>query len=132
MKRVELDRIAVGAPALQAVFLITRPEGELVRAWSRAPSGALKEHASTFNELFADAALALGSFGTGTETTGLMVESEDRLLVMESLSIGVVAGFVFDRSAPIGLVRLQVRQLSVRIRRDLLQSVIEDRAQDSE
>lgn len=112
MTREDIGRVAVGAPALHRVVVLTLRDCLLVKQWSRATSGDPDAAAAHLGATFRSAAEALKVIGRGPTANGLTIESDDGIVVMRKLGDEAAAGFVFDRSAPLGLVRLQVEQLS--------------------
>ena len=51
----------------------------------------------------------------------LSLETDQHLVLLSNVSPEMVAGFVFDRTAPLGLARVQARQLSDQIRSTIAQ-----------
>lgn len=112
MTREDFGRVAVGAPALHRVVVLTLRDCLLVKQWSRAEAGDPDAAAAHLGATFRSAIEALRVLGTDATPLGITVETKDALVVVRALGDEAAVGFVFDRSAPMGLVRLQVEQLS--------------------
>ena len=119
MTQVDIARVALGAPALQQVFVVSRPECLLIKSWARNERSNTEDAAALIGNLFRDCDDALVSVGGGSEPRTLMVESNDRVLVVSRVAEDMAAAFVFEQSAPLGLIRVQARQLTAQLARTL-------------
>ncbi len=119
MTQVDIARVALGAPALQQVFVVSRPECLLIKSWARSERNNTEDAAALIGNLFRDCDDALGAVGGGSEPRTLMVESNDRVLVVSRVAEDMAAAFVFEQSAPLGLIRVQARQLTAQLARTL-------------
>ena len=122
MTQVDIGRVALGAPALQQVFVVSRPECLLIKSWARNERGNTEDAAALVGKLFRDCDDALVAVGGGSEPRTLMVESNDRVLVVARVAEDMAAAFVFEQSAPLGLIRVQARQLTAQLARTLAAS----------
>lgn len=118
--RADLGRVALGAPALKEVFIVAVPDCLLIKSWARTGRSDAEEAATHLGEAFKAGARALAMASPAETTAAVTVEADAALVRLERVSDDLVAGFIFDRSAPLGLVRVQSRQL-----RDHIQSSLE-------
>ena len=119
MTQVDIARVALGAPALQQVFVVSRPECLLVKAWARNERSNTEDAAALIGNLFKDCDDALLAVGGQNEPRTLMVESSDRVVVVSRVAEDMAAAFVFEQSAPLGLIRVQARQLTAQLARTM-------------
>ena len=119
MTQVDIGRVALGAPALQQVFVVSRPECLLVKSWARNERSNTEDAAALIGKLFRDCDDALKATSGSAEPRTLMVESNDRVLVVARVAEDMAAAFVFEQSAPLGLIRVQARQLTAQLARTL-------------
>ena len=116
MTTEEIGRVAVGAPALQQVVVVSLPECLPVKAWSRGAARDDDASAAHLGSAFRAATDGISVLGIQGAVGGVTIETEDALVNVVPLTADAAAAFVFDRSAPLGLVRIQVRQLSDHLR----------------
>ena len=118
--KADLGRVALGAPALKEVFIVSNPDCLLIKSWARAGRDDAEDTAAQFGACFRSAAMALAAAAPSETTQAVTIEADGALLRLERVSDDIIAGFVFDRTAPLGLVHVQARQL-----RDHIQGSIE-------
>lgn len=112
MTREDIGRVAKGAPALHRVVVVTLPDCLLVKQWARSETQDAEAVAAHLGAAFRAAIDALRALGAAAPPDGLTIEARDCIVVVTALAEDAAAGFLFDRTAPLGLVRMQVRQLS--------------------
>jgi predicted regulator of Ras-like GTPase activity (Roadblock/LC7/MglB family) len=106
--------------ALTEVVVISQPDGLLVRSWSRADRGDPEAAAAHAGQLIKVAQELAASLFASKEIEMISVEGADRRLVLAGVSSGLLALFAFERSAPLGLARMEARELVDRIRHALI------------
>ena len=119
MTQVDIARVALGAPALQQVFVVSRPECLLIKAWARNEHSNMEDAAALIGNLFRDCDDALAAVGGQNDPRTLMVEAADRVVVVSRVAEDMAAAFVFEPTAPLGLIRVQARQLTAQLARTL-------------
>jgi predicted regulator of Ras-like GTPase activity (Roadblock/LC7/MglB family) len=119
----DIARVAVTVAGLKQVVIVSTPDCLTVRSWARVQRADDEGTAASLGNLFMGGIEALRQTGSGAQPMTLTVESEDALLVIARLSRDMVGCFVFDRSAPLGLIRVQVRQLSEHIKQSISDSL---------
>jgi len=118
----DFGRMALGAPALQSITLVTLPDCLLLKQWSRDNDADGDSAAAHIGGAFRSAQDALRAVSSSKGTGSVSIETDEALVVISPLAVDAAAGFVFDRSAPLGLVRVQVAQLTEHLK-GLLQSI---------
>ncbi len=114
--REDLGRVALGAPALKEVFIVSIPDCLLIKSWARAGRTNEEETAVQLGSVFRASVTALTTAVGSEAVEGVTVEARDTLIRLEQVTPGMMAAFVFERSAPLGLMRVQARQLRDHIR----------------
>lgn len=112
----DMSRALGGAPALRAVFVVSLPEGRLLKAWPAEAESAARAVSGAAAALIKASQDSLQGLGAESPLARMSLEAEDRLLIFAPLDARAAAGFFFDRSAPIGLARVQARQLARQLR----------------
>lgn len=112
-----LENAVAGVPSIRAVFITAMPDCLLYDSWVREESSAwaVEDVASYFGDLVRanrHGLKALGSFSSDMQTT---IESADMLVVLKEITSDFVCGCVFERNAPLGMVRLHTKRLLERI-----------------
>jgi len=112
-----LEHAVVGVPSIRAVFITAMPDCLLYEAWVREENSewAVEDVASYFGDLVRanrHGLKALGSWSSEMQTT---IESADMLVVLKEITSDFVCGCVFERGAPLGMVRLHLKRLLERI-----------------
>lgn len=112
-----LENAVAGVPSIRAVFITAMPDCLLYESWVREENSAwaVEDVASYFGDLVRanrHGLKALGSFSSDMQTT---IESADMLVVLKEITSDFVCGCVFERNAPLGMVRLHTKRLLERI-----------------
>lgn len=114
MTREDIGRVAIGAPALQQVVVVSLPDCLLVKQWARGDEVDADASAVHLGNLFRVAQDSLRGIALrGAEL--LTVETTDAVVMIVGLTAEAAAGFIFDKSAPLGLLRVQARQLATHL-----------------
>jgi predicted regulator of Ras-like GTPase activity (Roadblock/LC7/MglB family) len=116
MSKEDIARVALGAPALHEVFIVSTPDCLLVRSWARSGRFNTEDTAVHLGSLFRASQDLLVAVGSSPRPTTITVEADQHLVLLSNVSPDIVAGFVFDKSAPLGLARVQSKQLTDHIR----------------
>ncbi len=119
MTQMDIARVALGAPALQQVLVVSRPECLLIKSWARNERSNTEDAAALIGNLFRDCDDALAAVGGRSDPRTLMVEASDRVVVVSRVAEDMSAAFVFEPTAPLGLIRVQARQLTAQLARTL-------------
>lgn len=123
-----LEDAVRGVPSIRAVFITAMPDCLLYEAWVRDETDwVIEDVASYFGDLVRanrHGLKALGSWSSEMQTT---IESSDMLVILKEITSDFVCGFVFERSAPLGMVRLNLKRLLDRITANLPSVQTEER-----
>lgn len=107
-----LKQAIEGVDFLQGVFITMMPDCLLYDSWVRQEESWTPEDiASYFGDLIRANREALKSLHAWSSEMQITVESADLLLVLTELKDDFVVGFVFDRKAPLGMVRLYTKRM---------------------
>jgi predicted regulator of Ras-like GTPase activity (Roadblock/LC7/MglB family) len=107
-----LSEMAREISSLHAVVITAMPDCLLYGAWAK--SGQLEEReevASYFGDLIRSNRRALKSLGSWSSEMQVTIEAIDSLIVLRELNENFICGCIFERSVPLGMVRLQVKRL---------------------
>lgn len=107
-----LPEIAKDIPTLQAVVVTAMPDCLLYGSWTK--TGEMEEReevASYFGDLVRSNRRALKTLGSWTSEMQVTIEAIDSLIVLRELNESFICGCIFERSVPLGMVRLQVKRL---------------------
>lgn len=115
MKTADFADMALGASGLQRIMIVGLPECLPLKQWSRTEALDEDSAARQLGGAFRAAQAALRMVAPSAGTGSLSIETETALVVIAPLAPNAAAAFVFDRGAPLGLVRVQVAQLSTHL-----------------
>ena len=104
-----------GIGSLRGVFVTAMPDCLLFASWIKEDDWVAEEVASYFGDLVRSNRQGLKALGSWSSEMQVTIESADALIVLSEVTEHFVCGCVFDRGAPLGMVRLQHRQLIDRI-----------------
>ncbi len=111
-----LEQAVKDVAPLSAVLVTAMPDCLLYDSWVKEEGRwAPEEVASYFGDLVRSNREALKSLGSWSSTMQVTIESADALVVLREVNEHFVCGCIFDRSAPLGLVRLHVDRMLDRI-----------------
>jgi hypothetical protein len=103
-------------PSVRAVFVTAMPDCLLYDAWVRdQEEWVVEDAASYFGDLIRANREGLKSLGSWSSDMQVTIESSDALIVLKELSPDFLCGCVFERDAPLGMVRLHVKRLLDRL-----------------
>lgn len=112
MADITLASAVEDVPALRGAFVTAMPDCLLFDAWMRSEEAWEGEDvASYFGDLVRANREGLRALQAWSAEMQVTIESTDLLLVLRELSSDFVVGFAFERSAPLGMVRLHVKRV---------------------
>jgi len=108
---VNVERAARAASALRDVWIVTVPDCLLVSAWSRGETDRADEAAVELGSLYQSSQAALHWARSLGHARWVTIESDDVVIVLARASPEIVTIMSFDRRAPLGIIRMQARQV---------------------
>ncbi|GAB4109962.1 MAG: hypothetical protein OHK0013_45730 [Sandaracinaceae bacterium] len=112
-----IERSASSLPALRALMVVTMPDCLLYGSWSRRDVQFSAEDASGyFGDLVRANREGLRLVGSWTSDMQVTVEGADVLVVLKELNEHFVCCALFDREAPLGMIRLHLRIVIEQVR----------------
>lgn len=131
MSEWSLHNAVVGIPSLRGLFITILPDALLFDAWVREGEPWVIEEVGTyFGDLVRSNREGLKALESWSSDMQVTIESSDLLIVLKEIKTDFVVGAVFDRAAPLGMVRLYVRKLMGRIMPMLPTEEIEERPKE--
>ncbi len=128
MSQTTLERAVEDGGPLRAVFITAMPDCLLYDAWERAEDGfEVEEIAAYFGDLVRSNRQGLKALGSWSSDMQVTIESAESLVVIREINEHFVCGCVFERSAPLGMVRLQMKRMIERIAEMLPQVEAQER-----
>lgn len=123
-----LEQVVVDVAPLRAVLVTAMPDCLLFDSWVREnDEWAPSDVASYFGDLVRSNRGALKSLGSWSSEMQVTIESADTLVVLREINEHFVAGCIFDRAAPLGMVRLHMNRMLERIAAGLPEIRAEER-----
>lgn len=99
-------------PTLRAALITAMPDCLMYDSWTRVGDAAdLEEVASYFGDLIRSNRRALKSLGSWSSEMQVTIEAVDSLIVLREINEHFVCGAIFERDAPLGMVRIQLKRL---------------------
>ncbi|GAB5549764.1 MAG: hypothetical protein RLP09_46855 [Sandaracinaceae bacterium] len=128
MSQTTLERAVEDVGPLRAVFITAMPDCLLYDAWERAEDGfEVEEIAAYFGDLVRSNRQGLKALGSWSSDMQVTIESAESLVVIREINEHFVCGCVFERTAPLGMVRLQMKRMIERIEEMLPQVEAQER-----
>ena len=128
MPRTELSSVIAGVPSLNAMFITVMPDCLLYDSWVRSGLDWDPEQvASFFGDLIRANREGLKALRSWSREMQVTIESADLLLVLAEIREDFVVAFAFERSAPLGMVRLHVRRVMQQLQELLPKIEIKER-----
>lgn len=107
-------------PSIRAVFLTAMPDCLLYDSWVRDQEAwVVEDAASYFGDLVRANREGLKALGSWSSEMQVTIESSDTLILLKELSDDFVCGCIFERDAPLGMVRLHIKRLLDRLTEQL-------------
>ena len=123
-----LQQAVADVPQLVGIFITAMPDSLLFASWEREGSAwSAEDVASYFGDLVRSNRQALKALGSWSSEMQITIESAETLVVLRELSEDFVCGCIFERSAPLGMVRLHLKRLLERVVAALPKVQAEDR-----
>ncbi len=108
----DLQQSLRGIPSLRGLFVTAMPDCLLFHSWMRREEEwAGEEVAAYFGDLIRANSQGLRALQAWSSEMQVTIEASDVLLVLRELPSDFVVGFVFEKSAPLGVVRVHVKQV---------------------
>lgn len=106
-----IERELEACLGLEAIVVSTLPDGLLLETWSRSQSSSDAALASApIGQLIQSQKAVMAQLGTAL-LGDMIIEGDRHLLLTRQLSSRLVACWLFNSQIPLGLARLQARQL---------------------
>lgn len=123
-----IEQAVAEIPQLIGIFVTAMPDSLLFSSWVReGTSWSAEDVAAYFGDLVRANREGLKALGSWSSEMQVTIESAESLVVLRELSSDFVAGCVFERTAPLGMVRLHLKRLLERITHVLPRVQAEDR-----
>jgi len=111
-----LSSIVEGVSSLRGLFVILMPDCLLYDSWLRESSSWVPEEvAAYFGDLVRANREGLRALSSWSADMQVTIESSDSLVILRELEGGFVVAFVYERSTPLGMVRLNTRKMLERL-----------------
>ena len=112
MKDSTVTSAVEGVTHLRGLFITAMPDCLLFDTWMHpGEDWVAEEIAPHFGDLVRSNRAGLRALNSWTEEMQVTIEAADRLVILRELGAHFVVGMVFDSKAPLGMVRLQVKQV---------------------
>lgn len=112
MSETSLEETLERVPSLRGLFVTAMPDCLLFQSWMReGAEWSGEDVASYFGDLIRANREGLKALQAWSAEMQVTIEATDLLLVLREVSGDFVVGFVFDRSAPLGMIRLHVKMV---------------------
>ncbi len=116
MNHPSLSSIVEGVSSLRGLFVILMPDCLLYDSWLRESSSWVPEEvAAYFGDLVRANREGLRALSSWSADMQVTIESSDSLVILRELEGGFVVAFVYERSTPLGMVRLNTRKMLERL-----------------
>ncbi len=111
-----LSSAVAGIPSLRGCFISIMPDALLFDSWIREGESWISEQvAAYFGDLVRSNREGLKALNSWSSDMQVTIESSDILLVLKEIQSDFVIGVVFERNAPLGMVRIYVKKLIDRL-----------------
>lgn len=123
-----LDRVVEDVPSLRAAFVTAMPDCLLFSSWqSKDADIDVEDVAAYFGDLMRSNRQGLKALKTWSAEMQITIESADSQVLLREINADFVFGAIFDRSAPLGMVRLHLRRMIDRLAAQLPKASLEER-----
>ncbi|MCB9641341.1 MAG: hypothetical protein H6728_04870 [Myxococcales bacterium] len=120
MQEYSLQELIEPSPSLNAVFVTAMPDCLLFDSYEAQPNKRDLNHVASYvGDLVRANREVLRSLEEYEEDAQITVETKEYQIILKELDERFVAGFLFNRKAPIGMVRLQVDKMLKVLRKHL-------------
>lgn len=115
-------------PSLRAAFITAMPDCLLFASWQAKESEIdVEDVAAYFGDLVRSNRQGLKALKTWSAEMQITIESAESLILLREINADFVFGAIFDRSAPLGMVRLHLRRMLDRVSTQLPKASLEER-----
>ncbi len=129
MAQLDLSTVVDDVASLRGIFITAMPDCLLFDSWVRDKEGwEAEEVASYFGDLIRSNRQGLKALGSWSADMQVTIESADTMLLLREIGEDFVAGMVFDRDAPLGMVRLHLKRVLERLTDMLPKVTVQERA----
>jgi predicted regulator of Ras-like GTPase activity (Roadblock/LC7/MglB family) len=129
-ENITLNSLISGIKGIEGLFLTAMPDCLLYDSWvSKEKSWSAEEVAVYFGDLIRSNREGLKALNAYSADMQVTIESSDLMVVLKEVRGDFVIGFVFDKSMPLGMIRLQVDKIVSRIMPTLPVIEVEKRSQ---
>jgi len=112
-----IERAASSLPSLRGFLIVTMPDCLLYASWSRPGTDFSAEDASGyFGDLIRANRQGLRAVGAWTSDMQVTIEGANVLVVLRELDEHFVCCALFDREAPLGMIRLHLKVVIEQVR----------------
>jgi predicted regulator of Ras-like GTPase activity (Roadblock/LC7/MglB family) len=129
-ENTSLSELISGVKGIEGLFLTAMPDCLLYDSWvSEDKNWAAEDVAIYFGDLIRSNREGLKALYAYSADMQVTIESSDVIVVLKEVRGDFVVGFVFDKSTPLGMIRLQVSKTVARILPTLPVIEVEKRSQ---
>ena len=111
------DAGLIDVPSLRALLVFALPDGLVVKSWSADPDADRADaSAARLGALLLDARRALAALAGADDGLLLTLESQVGTVLATAVEPDLAVGLLFEPDAPLGLVRVQAREIAEKVR----------------
>lgn len=116
MTQISLHDIVADVPSMRGIFITAMPDCLLYDVWTRPDEPWVPEEAASyFGDLIRANREGLKALKAWTAEMQVTIESANLLLIIRELRADFLVTLAFDRSAPLGMVRLHTKRVLERL-----------------
>lgn len=128
MARIDVASTVADVPQLRGLFITAMPDCLLFGSWVReGETWHPEDVAAYFGDLIRANREGLKALGSWSALMQVTIESADVLIILRELEGDFVAGFVFSRETPLGMVRLHIKRMTDRLQAQLPAFQVQER-----
>ncbi len=128
MTQQSMAELVEDMASIRGIFITAMPDCLLFDSWVREEGKwAAEEVASYFGDLVRANRQGLKALGAWSSDMQVTIESSDTMVLLHEIGNDFVAGLIFDRETPMGMVRLHLKHVLERLRISLPSVQAEDR-----
>lgn len=122
------EKIVEDVPSLRTAFITAMPDCLLFASWQARDSEIdVEEVAAYFGDLVRSNRQGLKALKTWSAEMQITIESADSLILLREINADFILGAIFERTAPLGMVRLHLRRMVERVTVQLPRVTVEER-----
>jgi hypothetical protein len=116
MTQLSLHDVVADVPSMRGIFITAMPDCLLYDVWTRPDEPWVPEEAASyFGDLIRANREGLKALKAWTAEMQVTIESANLLLIIRELRADFLVTLAFDRSAPLGMVRLHTKRVLERL-----------------